>query len=72
MLLFNANFAKGYTKFLVYCFGGQKSWPFLFLCRPFMIFEGSLDSNPVLKVVGNEKEGRSGKWQMIDIGLGLW
>ena len=25
-----------------------------------------------LKVVGNEKEGRSGKWQMIDIGLGLW
>ncbi len=25
-----------------------------------------------LKVVGNEKEGGSGKWQMIDIGLGLW
>jgi hypothetical protein len=25
-----------------------------------------------LKVVGNEKKGRSGKWQMIDIGLGLW
>ncbi len=25
-----------------------------------------------LKVVGIEKEGRSGKWQMIDIGLGLW
>jgi hypothetical protein len=24
-----------------------------------------------LKVVGNEKEGGSGKWQMIDIGLGL-
>ncbi len=23
-----------------------------------------------LKEVGNEKEGRSGKWQMIDIGLG--
>ncbi len=26
----------------------------------------------LLKVVGNEKEGGSGKWQMIDIGLGLW
>jgi hypothetical protein len=26
----------------------------------------------LLKVVGNEKEGRSGKWQIIDIGLGLW
>jgi hypothetical protein len=25
-----------------------------------------------LKVVGNEKEGGSGKWQMIDNGLGLW
>ncbi len=25
-----------------------------------------------LKVVGNEKEWGSGKWQMIDIGLGLW
>ncbi len=25
-----------------------------------------------LKVVGNEKEGGSGKWQMIDIGLRLW
>jgi hypothetical protein len=25
-----------------------------------------------LKVVGNEKEGGSGKWKMIDIGLGLW
>jgi hypothetical protein len=25
-----------------------------------------------LKVVGNEKEGGTGKWQMIDIGLGLW
>jgi hypothetical protein len=24
-----------------------------------------------LKVVGNEKEGGSGKWKMIDIGLGL-
>jgi hypothetical protein len=24
-----------------------------------------------LKVVGNEKEGGTGKWQMIDIGLGL-
>jgi hypothetical protein len=28
--------------------------------------------NKKLKVVGNEKEGGSGKWQMIDIGLGLW
>jgi hypothetical protein len=26
----------------------------------------------MLKVVGNEKEGGSGKWQMTDIGLGLW
>ncbi len=25
-----------------------------------------------LKVVGNEKEGGPGKWQMIDIYLGLW
>jgi hypothetical protein len=25
-----------------------------------------------LKVVGNEKEGGWGNWQMIDIGLGLW
>ncbi len=25
-----------------------------------------------LKVVGNEKEGGPGKWQIIDIGLGLW
>ncbi len=25
-----------------------------------------------LKVVGNEKVGGSGRWQMIDIGLGLW
>ncbi len=25
-----------------------------------------------LKVVGNEKEGGSGKWQMIDIYLRLW
>ncbi len=26
----------------------------------------------ILKVVGNEKEGGPGKWQMIDIGLGPW
>ncbi len=25
-----------------------------------------------LKVVGNEKEGGSERWQMIDIGLGQW
>jgi hypothetical protein len=30
------------------------------------------EPNTALKVVGNEKEGGSGKWQMIDIGLGLW
>jgi hypothetical protein len=41
------------------------------------VYTKSLCSNkagilPILKVVGNEKEGGSGKWQMIDIGLGLW
>ncbi len=32
----------------------------------------TLDYIHSLKVVGNEKEGGWGKWQMIDIGLGLW
>jgi hypothetical protein len=35
------------------------------------VFQKTLTSS-LLKVVGNEKEGGSGKWQMIDIGLGLW
>ncbi len=34
--------------------------------------KGTADETPLLKVVGNEKEEGSGKWQMIDIGLGLW
>jgi hypothetical protein len=28
--------------------------------------------NLYLKVVGNEKVGGSGRWHMIDIGLGPW
>ena len=34
--------------------------------------DGPSRTKSILKVVGNEKEGGSGKWQMIDIGLGLW
>jgi hypothetical protein len=33
-------------------------------------FEGWIREETTLKVVGNEKEGGSGRWQMIGIGLG--
>ncbi len=39
------------------------------ICHGKMVLNKGLHS---LKVVGNEKEEGSGKWQMIDIGLGLW
>ncbi len=40
--------------------------------RCIQIIYRTVSSTVILKVVGNEKEGGSGKWQMIDIGLGLW
>ncbi len=38
--------AKKILNNFVYYFGGLECWPLLRLCRPFMIFEGCLDSNP--------------------------
>jgi hypothetical protein len=35
-------------------------------------FFSNLCQTQDLKVVGNEKEGGPGKWQVIDIYLGLW
>jgi hypothetical protein len=43
-----------------------------YLCEFPTITSETNNGKHSLKVVGNEKEGGSGKWQMIDIGLGLW
>jgi len=42
-----------------------------FLHRKFMYFN-EIKTEFFLKVVGNEKEGGSGRWQMIGICLGQW